>query len=358
MKSWKMSMALVLMLGLSGCGPRVEAPPPAPEAEVSARVGRAVRGSAGDRLELAGRVEAEQVAAVSSRVMAVVTAVPASLGLAVKPGQTLVEIDPTAADGQLSQARGALAQAEAAAALARRNFERFEALAAKKAASELELDQARAALGQAEGAVAQARGAVATAASVAKESRVVAPFAGRVTAKLAEVGDLAVPGKPLVMLESSAGRRVVVSVPESLAAGLHLDDSVAVSLDARSGAGELAGRVAERSPGADPVTHSFLVKIALEGVDAPSGAAARAFLPLPERPLVWVPEAALIARGGLDLVVVRDDEGRARTRTVSLGRRLGEGRVEVLSGLEGGEQLLLGLESAPPSGARVREVAG
>ncbi|MCZ7651642.1 MAG: efflux RND transporter periplasmic adaptor subunit [Thermoanaerobaculia bacterium] len=324
---------------------------------VAARLATAERADLAERTEISGTVVAEKSTAVSSRVMALVTAVPVQLGESVRSGQTLVAIDATAAEGQVAQARGGLAQAEAALALAQRNHERFQALAASESASELELDLARMQYEQAKGAVEQAQGAVDAARSVARESRVVAPFAGRVTQKLIEVGDLAAPGRPLVMLESAAGRRVALAVPERFAArpGFALGEPLAVRIDARPDLGEIEGRIVEISPGPDPVTHSYTVKVAVDTPDLPAGSAARGLLPGEARATVLIPGEAVVRAGGLTLVVVREADGQAQTRVVSLGERLADGRVEVLAGLAGGEQVALGLPSAPPAGAILEE---
>lgn len=344
-------------LALAACGGAPPQPAAAP-APIAARVASAERAAAAARTELAGTVAAEKSSAVSSRVMAMVTAVHVELGDEVLAGQTLVSIDPAAAEGQVAQARGALAQAEAALALARRNHERFTALAASDSASELEVDLARMQLEQAEGAVEQAQGALAAAQSVARESKVVAPFAGRVSARGVEIGDLAAPGRPLVTVESRAGRRLVVAVPESVAhaAALAPGTPVAVTLDARPALGELTGRVAEISPGPDPVTHAYTVKIDLpltgEAAIA-AGSAGRAYLEVGRRDAVRVPREALIESGGLTLVVVRDTGGRASSRVVTLGAAGPDGRVEILSGLAGGETVALGLSVAPAAGAPI-----
>jgi len=305
------------------------------------------------RTELAGNVTAARQTAVSSRVMATVTAVHVELGDVVRRGQLLVSIDPTTAQGQLGQAQGALAQARAALALTERNYERFQALAASGSASELELDMARMQFEQARGAVEQGEGAVAAAGSVAKESKVVAPFDGRVAARMVEVGDLAAPGRPLVQIESASGRRLVVAVPEELAlsAALAPGAPVAVTLDASPRLGEIAGSVAEVSPGPDPVTHAYTVKIDLPVDGVAAGAAGRAWIESGSEQRVLVPAAAVVQSGGLDLVVVRGEQNRAETRAVTLGRSQPDGRVEVLSGLAGGETVALGLGVAPPAGS-------
>ena len=349
-------VALSLAAGLAhSCGPG--APPPAPPAAVvRAPLAVAERSSAFHPIELAGTVVADRSAAVSSRVLATVTGVAVKLGDVVRKGQVLVSIDPTAAEGQAEQARGGLAQAEAGLALARRNFERFQALRASESASELDVDLARTAYEQALGAVGQARGAVAAASSVARESRVVAPFDGRVAAKLVDAGDLAAPGRPLIVVESDRGRQVVVAVPESLfaAAAIALGGELQVRFDSRQASDVVSGRVVEVSPGPDPATHAFTVKVEIlsqRSGGVPTGSAARVIVPGQARAAVWVPQRALIQRGGLDLVVVRADDGAASTRVVTLGLRRADGWIEVLSGLSGGESVALDLETAPPAGS-------
>jgi RND family efflux transporter MFP subunit len=352
------SLVLLSTLGaLAACGGPAshEATHDAPR--IAVRFGTAERVELAARTAIAGTVTARRSTAVSSRVTALVTSVPVELGQQVAAGQVLVAIDPTAAQGQVSTAQGALAQAEAGLALAQRNHERFQALASRQAASELEVDQARMHYEQALGAVEQARGALAAARSVARESSVTAPFAGRVTEKLIEMGDLATPGRPLVRLESAAGRRLTVSVPERVAreAALTLGQQLAVTIDSRPDLGELEGKVVELSAGPDPQTHSYTVAIDLGDAALPAGAAARAFLPGAPRQSVVVPRNAIVETGGLLLVVVRGEASEAQTRVVTLGAPRDGDRVEVLSGLAGGETIALGLAAAPPAGAMLEE---
>jgi len=339
----------VVSVALAACGAGPKAS--VTQSPVQARIVKVEGAKLPNLVELYGTVEAARTAALSSRVMATVTAIHVKPGDAVKVGQLLLEIDPATARGQEAQARGALAQGRAALALAERNLERFKALAAKGAASELELDLARMQYDQAKGAVTQGEGAVEAAASVARESRVVAPFDGWVAAKLIEVGDLAAPGRPLITVESVAGRRLVLAVPESvlIGSGLKVGASVPVRIDALAPAGELTGLVSEVSPGADPASHTFTVKVAVEGA-VPAGVAGRASLAAGTRVALTVPREAVMSSGGLELVVVRDPQGLSRSRAVTLGAPLGEGRMEVLSGLAAGEEVAVGLAVVPPDG--------
>lgn len=355
-----LTLAAALTLAAGGCGGGHDEPAGTAAPAVRAASAPVERLTAAGAIELQGTVAAERTASVSARVMAMVTALHVAAGDAVSRGQLLLEIDPQVARGQLAQARGALGQATAALALAERNLERFEALAATNAASELELDLARMQHDQARSAVEQAEGAVAAASAVAADSRVTAPFAGRVARTLVEVGDLAAPGRPLVSIESATGRRLRLRVPESLMARSRLasGDRLRARIDARPELGDLEAVVVEVAPGADPVSHTFEVELELDGADLASGLAGRAWLPGESRELVAAPRDAVLRRGGMSLVVLVTDDGLAESRAVTLGEELAEGRVEVLSGLAGGETVLVGLAAVPPAGARVEPVAG
>jgi RND family efflux transporter MFP subunit len=349
----------VIALLAAGCGggreeERGGAIPPA----VKARLAKVEDAAVAKSVELPGTVESERAAEAGSRVTALVTAVRVRVGDRVRRGQVLVEIDPQTAAGQVGQARGGLAQAEAALALAERNHERFRALADADAASALELDQARAQHDLAKGAVETARGAVAAASSVAAESRVTAPFDGYVTARTVEVGDLAAPGRPLVRIESVGARRLALALPESAfaAARLRVGDRVTVAVDARPDLGRFPATVAEIAPNADPLAHAVAVKLGLGALDVPPGAYGRAWIATGERRALSVPEDAVVRQGGTTLVVVRDEKGTAFSRVVTVGEALPGGRIEILSGLAGGETVLTGLAAVPPLGARVEEV--
>ena len=343
--------AVIASALLGGCaGPHSPSKKEIPA--VAAATALVERASLPDRVTLYGTVTADRTAAVSSRVMANVVAVPARVGQAVAAGDVLVEIDAATASGQVAQAKGALAQARAALSLAERNYERYKALAATGSASALELDMTRMQYEQAKGAVQQGEGAVEAASSVAKESRVTAPFGGRVAARLVEAGDLAAPGRPLVTIESATGRRLVVQVPAGTVAtsGLAAGRKLSVKIDGV--AADLAGTVVEMSPGADPGSHTYTATLELAGAPVATGLTGRATLEASPRATVLVPESAVLTSGGVTLVAVKDEAGKARTRAVTTGAASG-GKVEVLSGLAGGETVLVGLAAPPADGAPV-----
>lgn len=305
------------------------------------------------KIELYGVVQPNRQAFVSGRVMGPVVAIHVRAGDAVKKGRLLLEIEPNASDGQVAQAQGALAQAQAALALAEKNFRRFEKLHSEKAASDLELDMARMQHEQTMGAVRQAEGAVQAASSVAKESTVRAPFDARVVDTLVEVGDLAAPGRPLVKLESLSGRQLWLTVREADIHRFQAGGTIEVSFDSMPVDRRFKGTVDEIIPAADPATHTFTVKVGVEDVEVASGSSGRGYIEGDASERLVVPASAVHRRGGLELVVIRGSDGLARTRAVTTGAELGEGRIEVLSGLAEGDEALIDALGPLPDGTPV-----
>ncbi len=339
-----------VVLLLAGCGADRPTRATAEPTPLSVRVQPVERAKEGRLLEVRGTVHPRRQTFVSSRVSGPVVALMVRAGDTVAAGAPLLEIQPEASQGQLDQARGGLAQAEAARVLAARNLERYEALHAEKAASDLELDIARMQAEQARGAVEQTRGAVAAASSVAAEAIVRAPFAARVVETLVELGELATPGRPLVQVESARGSQLHLAVPAGDIALVAVGDRIEVVLDARPDLATLDGVVAEIVPSAEPQTHTFTVKLDLGGAEVASGLTGFARLPGGASERLVVPASAVHRRGGLELVVVRAADGRARTRAVTTGSRRPDGSVEVLSGLAEGELVALDAAAPPADG--------
>lgn len=353
MKIQAIAMTALAALWFAGCG-HEEAKTAAVEREpLRARVVevRAVDGARS--IQVQGVVQPERETFLSSRAMGPVTGVFVGAGDRVSTGDSLLEIQQDMSRGQLAQAQGARAQAEAALSLAQRNFERFRTLYEKNSCSEIELDMARMQFDQAKGAVEQASGAVAAAASVADESVVVAPFDAVVVEKMVNLGDLAAPGRPLVRLQSLNGRRLWLSVRESDAGFVRLGMTLPVELDSRSDLGVIDGRVVEIAPAADMATHTVLVKVELPVERLMSGISGRATIPGDSRRSLLVPAAAVYRSGGLNLVAAVDAGGLVRTRAVTLGART-DGEVEVLSGLAAGDRVLAELTAPVADGTPVQ----
>lgn len=327
----------------AGCGQHEsghEAPAGPPVPVTTARLASATEIAT---VEATGTLRAAREAILASKVMGSVIEIRRHAGDVVQEGEVLVVIDSRDVAGQVAQARGALAQAQAAAALAETNFHRFQELFERGAASQLELDQARFHHETAAGAVDQAKGAVATASSYETYARIPAPFSGRVVDQLCDVGDLAAPGHPLMKIEDSAYLRLFASLDGSRAAAATVGTRVEV-LVPDAGSGSFPGTIREVTPAADPATRSILVKIDLDPDPAlRAGLFGRALLPLGERQVLRVPRTAIVRRGSFPGVFVAN-EGRAVFRMVTLDESRPE-QPEVLSGLEVGDAVIL----SPPS---------
>ena len=271
-----------------------------------------------------GTVQAKLHATLEAKVSGHIEQMPVVLGQQVKAGELVVLLNS-------SDLKARLDQAEASREQAQRNGDRISALFHQQAATRAEYDDAEAQQRVAEAAVAEARALLAYA-------KIVAPFDGVVTRKWADVGDLASPGKPLVDIEDPAQLRVQADVPDFIASHVHQGARVAVRVDALNE--ELTGNVAEISPAADPITHTFRVKVDLPAAAGlRSGQFARLEVPVGESDALLVPESAVVARGQMEILFVVASR-HAQLRLVKTGRHIG-GQMEILSGLDAGDVVVI-----------------
>ena len=175
-----------------------------------------------------------------------------------------------------------------------------------------------------------------------RDASSVAPFKGVVIQKMVEVGDTVQPGQPLLKFAYIEYLRVVADVPVRLAAGLSEGMLVNARLDA--GGAQLQARVAQIFPVADQKRHTVRVKFDLpHGTAGGPGMYVEVTVPdgsIAVRTQPAVPAEALIWRGSLPSVFVLE-EGKPSLRLVRVGYPLPDGRVSVVSGLNGGEQVVL-----------------
>jgi multidrug efflux pump subunit AcrA (membrane-fusion protein) len=166
-----------------------------------------------------------------------------------------------------------------------------------------------------------------------------APFGGRVTRRLVELGDTAGPGEPLFILETVAQPELHAVVSESLLPYLRVGHQFSVQIDALEKTYE--GTIREVVSRSDPATRTVLAKISLpESPDLVSGMFGRLFIPTGTYEAVVIPQGALQKVGQLDLVQVVDADGYLQRRFVTLGQSHAS-RREILSGLQEGEQVVI-----------------
>jgi RND family efflux transporter MFP subunit len=170
-----------------------------------------------------------------------------------------------------------------------------------------------------------------------------------VITRTVEPGNLATPGVPLLTIERDGLYRLEASVDESKLATVRVGQAVEVVLEADR---KLNARVSEIVPSVDAASRTYIVKLDLPATpQLRTGMFGRAIFPLGMQKVVAVPLAALMERGQLQSVFVVED-GVAHTRLVTTGRRT-SGAVEVLSGLNAGEKVVLPVPAGLQDGSRV-----
>ena len=338
----RLMRASLLALAMSlvyGCGSRDET------AAQSAAAGRTVAADVLTvqpaeldlRVEAPGTVVSEEQVQVASRLMGYIREIRVEEGQAVKAGQLLFVVDPADIQGQMSQARAGLAQAEAALADAKIDYERFGTLYKEQAIPQLQWDKVRLQYQVAQQQVATARAGLALASGQMRYASVVAPISGVVTMKMANAGDLAAPGRPVLVIEGLKKRQVRTEVSGDVYARIKTGEKVRIVRDGDPAAVE--GTIAQIVPAADPVSHTHLVKIDLPAdAKLSSGNFVRVAFAVGSREGIRVPVSALAERAGITGVFVVDAQGTARYRMVRTGA-VEAGQVEILAGLAAGDRV-------------------
>ena len=323
-------MLSLLLLGvvalIVGCGkkhdPQAGSGENLPPAAVRVQTIEAVKQPAVE--EVVGTVQPKLQAVIEAKVSGRITRLPVTLGQSVKQGEVLVELATQEVQARLDQANAAFRQAEL-------EFNRTANLRKQQAATQGEFDAAQARYNVAKAAVAESE-------ALSGYTKIVAPFDGVVARKLADEGDLAMPGKPLLELEGRAGLRLVADVPTLLAGRVQPEGKLVVRVDTL--AATITGTVAEISPGADPASRTVRVKVDLPGTAAlRAGQFGRLAVPVGEATFLFVPPPALVRRGQLEILFVAAD-GKAQMRLVRAGKETPQG-VEILTGLAPGESVVV-----------------
>jgi RND family efflux transporter MFP subunit len=362
--------------GMSACGGREPVAQTTAQEPILVTVVRVAAVDIAERLEAGGSVEAQASASISSRIVATITGVRVKAGDRVRAGEVLVTLDAgdvaehthqarasaVAAEKALVQARAEQSAAEAEHRLAAAWQTRIAALHARNSATAQERDEADARLTAAaarlagaharieaaDANLASARAAVGVATATESFTTLRAPFAGLITERFSDPGNLAAPGIPLLRIESGGARQVVVRVDEARAAYVRPGDRVNVEIDAidaqAEGGGAVEAVVAEVARAVTVDHRTFTVKVTVPPtVNARSGSFARVVFRGARRRALLVPARAIQRRGQVSSVYVVQD-GMARLRLIQVGTSSPEG-VEVLAGLDAGESIVA---SPPP----------
>jgi len=303
--------------------------------------------------EATGTVKAARTSAVAGRVMGAVTTLLVREGDPVEQGQLLLTIDDREAVQRERGAEAGHREAQKALESAARNREltdithrRYQKMFEEKAISRQEMDQFETQNRLAALEEERVKEMVDRAAAGLAEAKihrgftwVTAPIRGVVTEKRIEIGSMAIPGQPLLMVESAAAFRAEIAVDESLSGRLKVGAPVFVYIDALNR--EIPGKIAEILPAIDPLSRSFTVKIPIGGPGLRSGLYAKVRIPVGKRELLLAPASAIVEKGQLTGVYAVDSQGVVTYRLIRTGRAYGGGR-EILSGLTAGDRIIVG----------------
>jgi RND family efflux transporter MFP subunit len=325
---------------LAACGDGRDARPAAPPAAALASAPVELR-----EIELTWSaeavIEAVRQSTVSAQIAGRIVELRFDVGDRVKKGEVIVRIDERAATQAVAASEAQVREAQAALANARSQHERSRQLLAQKFISQAALDQSEAAYKAAQARVTALLAGAGQAATERSFATIVAPYGGIVSARHVELGEMAVPGKPLMTGFDPATLRVSANVPQAQVAAVQAGGRARIEIPS------LARWVEAKSltviPSADPRTHTTRVRLDLpEDVSGVyPGVFARVHFVVGRAPRLLAPRSAVVKRSELTAVYVIDAAGRPQLRQVRLGDAGDERSVEVLAGLKPGEAVAL-----------------
>ncbi|HEX8110144.1 MAG TPA: efflux RND transporter periplasmic adaptor subunit [Kofleriaceae bacterium] len=303
-------------------------------------------------LALPGTVRALEQTKIFPRVTGYVRRWLVDIGDKVTAGQLLVEIDTPDLDAQLAQARAQLGQAQAAVKqvtaqrdYSRSNSQRFESLADQKLVSKSQVEQTQAQASTDEANVAAAQANVAAQQANVRRlvetqgfARVVAPFAGTISTRTVERGDLVTEGTgtALYTLVATDPVRVFIEVPQTVAPSVRTGVGATVACREFPGR-KFAGKVTRAAGALDPDLHTMTTEVQVPNPDGTllpgMYVQAELTLPVPHR-VVEIPATALYNDAqGLRVVVV-DAQQKAHFAPITIERDTGA-TLQVATGLAG-----------------------
>lgn len=285
-------------------------------------------------------VEAGRESTLAAQVAGRVMVLNVDAGSRVRRGQLLARIDDSEARNSMAGNQAQVAQAQANLVNAQAQYERARQLVARKFMSASTLDKAQADFQAAQAQLTAARAGVAQSSTTRGFSSITAPFDGLVSARLAQVGEMASLGRPLLTMFDPATLRVVASVPQEKLAEVRKAGRASIEFPAQDKWIEAVSITV--LPAADSRTHISQVRI-----EFPSGAEgvypgmyARAHFSVGQDRKLLVPASSIVRRSEVTGIYVTQGD-KVQFRQVRLGEAARGGLVEVLAGIENGEHIAL-----------------
>lgn len=274
--------------------------------------------------EITGSVKARTSAVLEAKIMGRIANMTATPGQPVRKGDVLARLEAPEVQARLDQTQAQLSQAES-------DWRRTTGLFEQKVLTSAERDGVEARLRMARAAHAEAQ-------AMTAYLEVRSPFDGVLVRKLANTGDLAAPGKPLLSVDDTGILQFEADVPEALASKVVVGTALTVSIGAPTQS--FPATVSELEPSADTASRTFRIKLDLpKGAPLIPGQFGRVQVTTGEDSVLAVPASALVQRGQLEIVFVAREQ-KAHMRLVKTGRQLGS-NIELLAGVDAGEEVVI-----------------
>ncbi len=349
-KRIRLGVVMLALLGNAWAAAQPQSAPAAGTLETAAvRLARSGKSTGYD-----GVVEAVRQTVIAAQVAGAVVALNVKAGDRVKAGQIVARIDAQVAIQATAASEAQVRAARASLDLATKEFERQKQLYQKDYISQAALQRAEAQFRSSQAHVAALIAQSGAARAQSGFFLVQAPYAGIVSEVPVALGDMAMPGRPLLTLYDPAALRVTVAVPQSVAGAMTAGVPVKIQLPDLGADREwfTPSRV-QLLPTSDAGTHTVQLRLDLppSTAGAKPGLFARAWLPAGggESTRLEVPARAVVRRAEMTALYVVAPDGRPVLRQVRLGRLTGDS-IEILSGVSEGERVALD----PQAAARIR----
>lgn len=304
---------------------------------------------------VSGTILPEREASVRAQVGGSVLQIYQDQGQAVRAGQTLARVDAGGLQDVFLSARSGVTSAVNNADIARRELERAEKLLAAGAIAERDIEQARRNSIAASAALADARARLATAQKQVGNTVVTSPINGVVSERAVSAGDVVQPGAAMFTVVDPRSMRLEGAVPAEQLSQVRLGAPVTFTVNGYPGR-TFTGRVTRVNPTADPATRQVRIVISIPNAEGRlvGGLFATGRLASESRTGMVVPVTAVDSRMNTP-AVFRVKGGRVERVPVQLGiRDEGAERIEIQSGVQVGDTLLLGAAQGITPGTVVR----
>lgn len=296
-------------------------------------------------LTLPGHLDAWISAPIHARVGGYLKSWSSDIGSQVTAGQSLAEIDTPELDQQFEQAKANLARAQANARLAALTDKRWKNLLTSNSVSKQEADEKAGEAEAAQANVLAARADVDRIAALEAFKHVSAPFAGTVTARNTDIGDLISANSestPALFTVSDTSRmRLYVQVPQGYADAIKPDMSVQLDVPDHPGE-QFTGRLIGNSGAVSQTTGSLLAQFEVDNPkgDLLPGAYAEVHIPVTgSSQTLTVPATTLIFRAQGPQVAVVGADKKVSLRDVHIAMDLGD-HLRIDKGLQPGDRVI------------------